>query len=505
MRAVLNPQLKLTEVDIGAIQINRRSRDDIPKLLLGLQYIYVHHEIRDAVFAILTEVAPDRADGTGKVDLGVGRPGMDQWRILVLGTLRLCLNTDYDRLVELANHHGVVRQMLGHTSMLSDLDRAEYTVQAVKDNLRLITPEILGRINEVVVRSGHELVKKKDLRNCSEELATRIDSFVVETNVHYPTDVNLLLDAIRKIVTICGRECEARNWSEWRQYQYNARSFKRQSRKISQLKRANTRDEAKKQAREAEIKAAYREYIGDAQKYVERVLETRAKLENELAGNLLGAIAVVELDRFIAHANRQIDQIRRRVLEGGTIAHEEKVFSIFQEHTEWIAKGKAGVPMELGLKVAVVEDQYRFIVNHRVLEKTEDVAAAIPLIQETQEKYGRLASASFDKGFHSAANQAALGSVIPRLVLPKKGKRNAEELEREGDSEFVRLRKQHAAVESAINALEHHGLDRCLDHGIMGFKRYVALAVLARNVLRVGQILQQHERDERDRDKRRAA
>lgn len=160
MRTVLNPQLTLTETDIGAIQISLKSRDDIPKLLLGLQYIYAHREIRDEVFEILKEVVPNKVDGKGKARISVGRPGMEQWRILVLGTLRLCLNTDYDRLVDLANHHVTIRQMLGHPGQISDLDATQYTLQTLKDNLRLFTPGLLGRINEVAVRAGHGLVKK---------------------------------------------------------------------------------------------------------------------------------------------------------------------------------------------------------------------------------------------------------------------------------------------------------------------------------------------------------
>jgi len=495
MRSVLNPQLTLTEMDIGSIEISTKSRDDIPKLLLGLQYLYTHPEIREAVFEILKQVTPLRADGKSKASLAMGRPGMDQWRILVLGTLRLCLNADYDRVMELANHHDTVRRMLGHPGAIDELDPTEYTMQTIKDNLRLFTPEILARINEVVVRGGHELVKKSLSRGFSGELAARVDSFVVETDVHYPTDVNLLLDAIRKTVTICGRLAAERGWSEWRQYQHNARAFKRQCRKLSKLKSSNARDEAKREAKNKEIQGAYRDSIEEAQAHLARARQTRQKLQKETKISLVLALELKELDRFMQHAERQIDQIRRRALEGQTIPHDEKVFSIFQEHTEWISKGKAGVPVELGLKVAVVEDQHRFILNHRVLEKTEDVDAALPLIEETQKIYGTLESASFDKGFHSEANQSGLKKIMPRVVMPKKGKLSAQELERQTDEEFIRLRKQHSAVESAINALEHHGLDRCLDHGIVGFKRYVALAILSRNVLRIGQILhQQHER-----------
>jgi hypothetical protein len=458
-----------------------------------LQHIYTSVAIRDAVFDILRGVVPNKIDGRGKARVNLGRPGMDQWRILVLGTLRLCLNIDYDRLIDLANNHLTIRQMLGHPGQIDELDPTEYTLQAVKDNLRLFTPEILARINEVVVRGGHELVKKTDSRRYAEELNARIDSFVVETDVHYPTDINLLLDAIRKVVTICGRLSAERGWSDWRQYQHNVRSFKRECRRISKLKRSSVRDEAKREARNQEIEQAHRTYLDEAEEYLERARGTRTKLGKEAKGSLSLAIELKELDQFMQHAERQIDQIRRRVLEAERIPHEEKVFSIFEEHTEWISKGKAGVPVELGLKVAIVEDQYRFILNHSVLQQTEDVEAAISLVRDTQQKYGTLDSASLDKGFHSPENQKDLQKIVELVVMPKKGKLGSDDIERESHPEFVRLRKKHSAVESAINALECHGLDRCLDHGIHGFKRYVALAVLARNVLRLGQILYQHE------------
>jgi transposase, IS5 family len=493
MRTVLNPQPTLNETDIGSVRISLKSRDDIPKTLLGLQYVYTHQEIRDEVFEILKEVVPNKVDGKGKARISLGRPGMDQWRILVLGTLRLSLDVDYDRLVDLSNHHGTIRQIMGHRAQIDELDPTEYTLQTVKDNVQLFTPRILERINEVVVRAGHELVKKKDSRKYSANLNARVDSFVVETDVHYPTDVTLLRDAIRKVLRICGRACEERGFSEWRQYEHNVRSFKRKGHAIAKLKRSSSRNEAQREARNQEIAVAHRGYIGDAQAYLERAQETKKKLEKESRSNLALAVELTELERFMKHAERQIDQIRRRVLQGETIPHEEKVFSVFEEYTEWVSKGKAGVPVELGLKVAVVEDQYRFILNHRVLQKTEDVEAAVPLIEETQEKYGMVHSVSFDKGFHSEENQAGLKEIVKVVVLPKKGNLSAEHIERQSNPDFVRLRKKHAAVESAINALECHGLGRCLDRGIKGFKRYVALAVVARNVLRLGQIVHQQE------------
>ena len=202
---------------------------------------------------------------------------------------------------------------------------------------------------------------------------------------------------------------------------------------------------------------------------------------------------VFTIENFIAHAERQIDQIHRRVILGEIIPHAEKVFSIFEEHTEWISKGKAGVPVELGLKVCVLEDQHGFILHHRVMEHESDEQVAVPMVEESKKKFSDLTACSFDKGFHSPANQKDLQEHLDNLILPKKDKLSLKDKEREYSPSFIQARHQHSAVESGINALEVHGLDRCPDHGVNGFKRYVALAVLARNIQQLGVKLRQKE------------
>jgi len=495
MRQIIDPQLQFGEQDISAILLDPRSRDDIPQILRGLQYIYTTPEVREAVFAILAQVLAPRAEGEGTVSAETGRPGMAQWKILVLGTLRLGLNADYDRIQELANQHATIRQMLGHGLW----DEGEpYALQTLRDNLRLFTPEVLDQINQVVVAAGHDLVKKSP----HDGLNVRADSFVVETDVHYPTDINLLLDALRKGIETCADLCAELELSDWRQSAYNIRCLKQAYRRVPQLKRSSAKDPERRAARQAEIEQAYRDYLALAEGFLRRADDTRAMRQIAYG---LPAAALAELDGYLAHAERQIDQIRRRALDGERIPHGEKVFSIFQPHTEWISKGKAGVPVELGLRVAVVEDQHGFILHHRVMEQLTDDQIAVPLIGETHARFPEITSASLDKGFHSPANQAGLAEVVDFPVVPKKGKRSAAELEREHDPEFIRLRRRHSAVESAINALEVHGLDLCRDHGIDGFKRYVALAVVARNIQRIGALLQARELECERRRRQRAA
>jgi hypothetical protein len=489
MRTVIQLQMKLGETDIAAIAIDPKSRDDIPQLLRGLQHLYTETSVREQVFGILEEVLPERIGAEGKARTNTGRPGMEQWKILVLGVLRLGLNADYDRIQELANHHNTIRQMLGHSDWM---DETYYELQTLKDNISLFTPEILDRINQVVIHAGHQTLKKKP----DENLAARCDSFVVETDVHFPTDINLLWDAIRKTIQTCVQLCDAHDLTEWRQSAYLLRKFKKNYRHIQRLKHSTSQDEAKRQVKQDQINEAYRVYIGQAEIFVQRARATIRLLKNDHG---VPSIMLAELEGYLVHAERQIDQIRRRVVQGETIPHEEKVFSIFQPHTEWISKGKAGVPVELGLRVCVVEDQFRFILHHQVMEKTTDDQIAVSIVKQTQTRFPSLKAVSMDKGFHSPNNQTQLKEMLEHVVLPKKGRLSEADKTRESDSEFVRLRRQHSSVESAINALEAHGLDKCPDHGIDGFKRYVALAIVARNIQRLGAVLREQEKQQAER------
>ena len=126
------------------------------------------------------------------------------------------------------------------------------------------------------------------------------------------------------------------------------------------------------------------------------------------------------MSTLIAHAERQIDQILRRVVNDETIPHSEKVFSLFEEHTEWISKGEAGAPEELGLKVCVVDDQFGFILHHQVMENQSDDQVAIAMIAEAKRKFSALNACSFDKGFHSPQNQQKLNKLLDHVVLPER-------------------------------------------------------------------------------------
>ena len=156
MRVVQNRQLRIGEVDIAQVKFDPRSRDDIPKILKGLQHLYLNVPLRTQIFHLLeTELAP-------KVNKRNGRPGMELWKVLVCGVVRLDLNADYDRLHELVNQHLTLREMLGHALF----DDTNYPYQTLKDNVSLFTPELLDKINQVVVGAGHDLLKKRTAQPC---------------------------------------------------------------------------------------------------------------------------------------------------------------------------------------------------------------------------------------------------------------------------------------------------------------------------------------------------
>jgi hypothetical protein len=357
-------------------------------------------------------------------------------------------------------------------------------LQTIKDNISLFTPEVLDKINQVVVKAGHDMVRE----NGDIPLKGRCDSFVVKTDVHFPTDINLLLDAIRKVVFISGGLCGDLGITEWRQYRHIFKKIKKQFNFVRKLKRSTSKGEVKKTKRERLIVDAHRQYVDLVESYVVRAKESIGILK---VMDICQASYIMLIEHYVSHAERQIDQIRRRVLDGETIPHNEKVFSIFEEHTEWISKGKAGVPQELGLGVCILEDQYGFVLHHHVMENQKDVEIAVFMASEAKRKFAALSGCSFDKGFYSPENRKKLQDLLNEVVLPKKGKLSQKDKQIEHSEEFVKSRHKHAAVESAINALENHALDQCPDHGIVGFKRYVALAVLARNIQVLGAKIRQ--------------
>ncbi len=466
MRHVRNPQMELGEIGIENILINLKSRDDIPALLLGLQHLYSDEETRSRLFALLEEhMLPG-------VDCTVGCPGMELWRILVMGVVMQGSGCDFDCLHELVNEHNTLRQFLGHADIW---DKRKYEYQTVVDNVCLVRPELLAEVGQLIVESGHAVARKKP----GERLRGRCDSFVVETDVHYPTDVNLLWDAIRCLVRETGRAASEHGVVGWRQWRHLTQSVKRLFNQVRSTRRA----------RPERVEA----YLERCRYLVERAQTTLPDLVLRSATPW----KLMNIEYYLGHAMRQVDHVERRLLRGETIPQDEKVFSIFESHTRWISKGKAGTPVELGVPVCVLEDNHGFILHHEVMWQGSDVDYAQPMIRETQARFPELRWCSFDGGFHSPENRLVLDELLDHNVLPRKGYLSKAGRAREQDPVFVAMRRQHPAIESAINNLEHRGLDRVRAFGADGFARVVALSIVAFNIHRIGLLLRRKTRRRR--------
>ena len=487
MRNNRNPQFSLGQTPVEDIVIDFHSRDDIPKILKALQHL---HQDDDRVEAILNLIA---RDFSATANLNTGAEGMNFWQVLVLGTLRLGLSCDYDRLTELANQHATLRQMLGHGPFDFGV---QYKIRTIGENLSRLQEGTLKMISWVIVNSVHEVLGVDE----DTSLRGRCDSSVIKTNAHFPTDANLLLDAVRKILMLGGQAAQTHpELMGWRQYQDNYRKFKRRYNQTIKLRRSNSKSEARKEAREEQIREAYFDYLDKAEEIIARGVEAVEVLR------FIDPDTAQKIERFVEHGKRQCEQIRTRVIQGENVPHEAKVFSLFEEHTEWISKGKAGVPVELGVRGAFLEDQHGLILNYRVMQGETDDKITVYFTEETRILFPNLRACSFDKGFYTPDNRDRLDLILDQVTLPKKGRLAEADQERESTEEFVTARKQHPAVESAIHSLQTHGLDRCRDRGIEGFKRYVGWGVIAFNLHKLGAILMEQEKEKERRQQRKAA
>lgn len=464
MRTPFNPQLSLGQTAIEEIVLDSGSRFELIPILAGLRHLYGQPQRRQRVLDLVA------ADVLGEADPDRGREGMDFWQVLVLAVVRQGCNYDYAALCHAAHHDSLLRAFL-RIGPLSDEGFAEKTLH---DNVSKLRPETLEQIAYEIAEAGQELAPEV----CQK---VRGDSFVMQTNIHYPTDSSLLVDGIRKLTTLAGRLGDDQNHPGWRQAKHLHRKAKRLDRRISRIAKGRRKD------RKERLRKAYDELIGLARKISDRALDlyvaTRGAGDNGLVEQQRE-----EILHFVVLTDYVAGLAERRVLRGETIPHAEKIFSLFEPNTELINRGKRPDGVEFGHRVLVLEDGAGFIVHIHVMGiGVQDVDVLQPTLAAVQDRLNhKIRQASFDRGFWSPANAEAVASLVEQACLPRKG----APLPSEGTPQFVEARRQHAAVESKIGALQSgNGLSRCRDRGDGGYARYVMLAAVARNLQTLGKLL----------------
>lgn len=454
---------------IDQVDIPTKTRAHIAALMESLQYIYTHSEWNQRIFELLSE----------KISAGkkqTGRRGMSLWEIFVLGQVRLCLNTSYDELHYRANYDTLLRGILGVLPTDFSLGK-QYEYQNIYDNVGLLDEPLLREINDIIVEVGHQVFKKKE----ADALRLKTDSFVVESDVHFPTDYNLLWDSARKCIDIAGKL----PIDGWRKSKHWKRALKGLMRAVGKTSAAGG---ANKKQR---MKTAAGAYLKKARVLEKKVDHAR---QNCNSGHPMDLARLMQLDDYHQMLTKHIDLVERRLIKDEKIPHSEKVFSIFLSWTELIKKGKRNPSIEFGKSLAVTSDQYHLMVDWQIAERQADSELTLNIAGRLKEKY-TIQSLSVDKGFSDMADKAELEDWIPQVIMPKKGKRNQAEKALESDPAFKTLKNKHSAVESNINELEHRGLDRCPDRTQDNFTRYVGLAITAYNLHKIGrELLRQRRR-----------
>lgn len=483
MRQRFEQQMNLRTVAIADVKFPLRSRDELPPVLKALQYIFITRELNEKVFHLLEQKICKNKKQTG-------RKGMDLWHILVLAVVRHTLSTNWDRLEHLANYDQLVREILGvHSTGFND-DKIEFPYQSILDNVQLIDEELLRQINLLIVEAGYSLLKKKE----QEALKLKTDSYVLETNIHFPTDLNLLYDCLRKCLDMIEKLQDQTGLTGWRKIKHIRKTIKSTFRATSHQVFKGKKEEQKKQS--------VKQYLQQAGELVQR-LEYVINNYSVTTENIPAAVILLtSLEHYKKYAVKFIDLTQRRLIKDEVIPAEEKIYSIFEPHTEWISKGKLNKKVELGHLLLITTDQHHFIVDYKIMENEKDPAQIKSLTDRIQQNFAgrKISSHSFDKGFYSKANLEILQQVnIEQVILPKKGKLNKEEKQKESTKRFKQLRYAHSAIESNINMLEHHGLNRCADRGLHGYKRYVGLSVLAYNLHILGNCLIEQEKQKEEK------
>jgi len=337
---------------------------------------------------------------------------------------------------------------------------------------------------EVVEKLHHRVVEIALEKKVATGRKLRVDTTVVETNIHYPTDSSLLGDGVRVLTRVMKkvRQVAGQAGTALRD---RTRSIKLKVLAIARASRNKTESGKEKlaQAYVALLDATSR-VVGQAKTFSREIAE-RVKRGNR---KLLEK-AKRQLDEMIPRVQQVIRQARERVLHGNTRA-EGKLVSVFEPETEVIRKGKAKKPNEFGKLVKIQEAENQLITNYEVLEKRPaDSTLLIPSIEQHIRQFGQApAAVAADPGFFSAANEAAAETLgVKRVSIPSNGKPGKQRKEKQKKRWFKKLQKWRTGCEGRISVLKRrHGLYRSRYRGLVGMKRWVGLGVIADNLIHIG-------------------
>jgi len=398
-----------------------------------------------------------------------GRPGTPAEVVIRMLILKHLFDWSYDDLEREVRANLVYR-------MFTRIDAGEVPdAKTILKIARALGPEVIEQLHRQVVAVAKRAGVTHGRR-------FRIDTTVVETNVHYPTDSSLLQDGVRVLTRTMQRAGAALGNPRGR-VRNRLRSVGRRTLIIvRQARSPETRDALVRSYRQ--LMATTRAVVRDATTMVRRISQRLRTAARSDATTLTQARQ--RLQRVQPLVTRILEQTRARLMGGDTHV-PDKVLSVFEPHTEAIRKGKIAKPTEFGKLVTIQESEHQIISAYEVHDRRPpDMTLWIPAIDRHVAIFGRAPDiAAGDRGFASAKNEeAAVQRGVRRVILPRPGRKTPARRVHERQRWFRRGQRWRVGCEGRISVIKRrHGLRRCRYHGADGTARWVGLGVIANNLV----------------------
>lgn len=414
-----------------------------------------------------------------------GRSGLTAQQVLRSLALQRVKNWNYRELRERISDGYTLRRFARFYSQLVPKH------DAFNRAFNRLTPATLEGINDLVVKAAVDLKLENGKK-------LRVDTTVVETDIHYPTDSTLLWDIVRVITRLVGNLDDLLPQGV-PGFTNRSRSARR---RMQEIMRMTPKDRSRR------LIPKYRELIRTTEQVVENAREVLKKTERISSIDLTTEITIKalrnEIDHYCRLGDRVIDQARRRVLDGEQVPNEEKIFSIFETHTDLIKRGKILKPVEFGHKVYIAESARGLITQYRVLNgNPADEGHVESSLQQHQETFGAVPKVySADRGFFSHGNiEHCKRAGVELVCIPQRGgKKTAAQASYEKSPTFKEGQRFRAGIEGRISVLfRGRGMKRCLAEGRERFELLVGAAVLANNLMVIARLLIEKQKRRRRR------
>lgn len=339
---------------------------------------------------------------------------------------------------------------------------------------------------EVIAELHRRLVEIAQEKGVIQGRKLRVDTTVVETNIHYPTDSSLLGDGAR-VLTRTMKKIETRAGQLKRQVRNRTRSISKRVIAIAMASRhKGPEGEAQRKKQYKELLRFSRQVLNDAKRVIAEVEDMPAQKKQGVRG------LCERLSNMAGLVRQVVKQAKVRVFDGVTQL-PGKIVSLFEPHSEIIRKGKASKPTEFGKMVQLQETENQIITHYDVFDRRPSDRELLLGAVETHERVlGRVPYlATADAGYYSRAQEQAVEEKgVKWVAVPNRNTRSAERKKREHSRWFKKAQRWRTGCEGRISVLKRrHGLTRCRYRGAEGIKRWVGLGVMADTLISMGNVL----------------